>query len=345
MTRQIRLCIHTLSHFAVDLCCFYILFAVFSVSGLSGATVADGFLLYNIVAFGLQACIGYLCDTRAIVPAARIGCALTLLALLIGALAQGRVAGFAALLLCALGNAFYHVGGGIDTLLAAQGRMADNGVFVASGSLGVLFGTLLGNGGASVALPLLLAAACLLMQMFVPPLHGVARSFRAVRRACAFPTAMLLLLVAVILRAYVGFTVPMPWKQAGVSIWLPAFAAFFGKAAGGYLADRFGARSTGCAALVAAAVLLCTCSGSMALCTLGIFLFNIPMPITLCACCDLLPEHPGLSFGLTTLALLLGVLPTFFFTLPAAAAPWMAGALTALAFMCLLRSTNGKEGV
>ncbi len=45
--------------------------------------------------------------------------------------------------------------------------------------------------------------------------------------------------------------------------------------------------------------------------TLGIFLFNFTMPITLVAISNTLPGRPGFSFGLTTLALIIGVLPTY----------------------------------
>ena len=342
MLRYARLPVHTLSHFAVDYCCFYILFAFFSRAGFAEQTVAAGFLLYNVVAFGLQAFIGYFCDTHPIVPAARVGCTLTLLAVLLGALLPGKTFSYAAMLLCALGNAFYHVGGGVDTLLASRGKMADNGVFVASGSLGVLFGTLAGRSGADLLIPAAVITVCLLLQMLVRPLHGVAAPFRAVAHKRAFPIALMLLLAAIVLRAYVGFTIPTPWKADGISLCLPAFAAFLGKAAGGFAADRFGARMAGCVALAISAVLLTLFSASMPLCAFGIFLFNIPMPVTLCACCDLLPEHPGLSFGLTTLALLLGVLPTFFFILSDAAVPWTVGMLTIAAFACLMVTTEGS---
>jgi hypothetical protein len=41
------------------------------------------------------------------------------------------------------------------------------------------------------------------------------------------------------------------------------------------------------------------------------FLFNFTMPITLVAISNTLPGRPGFSFGLTTLALIIGVIPTY----------------------------------
>jgi len=45
---------------------------------------------------------------------------------------------------------------------------------------------------------------------------------------------------------------------------------------------------------------------------LGIVLFNFSMSITLVAVYRVLPDNPGLSFGITTLALLCGNVPLFF---------------------------------
>jgi FSR family fosmidomycin resistance protein-like MFS transporter len=44
---------------------------------------------------------------------------------------------------------------------------------------------------------------------------------------------------------------------------------------------------------------------------LGIFLFNLTMPVTLAAIANMLPGRAGLAFGLTTLALIIGAYPTF----------------------------------
>ena len=62
-----RLTIWTTAHFAVDFGCFLVLFGslkpAYAGTGTAGLqTVTLGFLLYNIVAFGLQAAIGQLCD-------------------------------------------------------------------------------------------------------------------------------------------------------------------------------------------------------------------------------------------------------------------------------------------
>lgn len=42
---------------------------------------------------------------------------------------------------------------------------------------------------------------------------------------------------------------------------------------------------------------------------LGMFFFNLTMPITMTALANMMPKVKGFSFGLTTLALLIGYLP------------------------------------
>jgi hypothetical protein len=50
----------------------------------------------------------------------------------------------------------------------------------------------------------------------------------------------------------------------------------------------------------------------MIISVIGIILFNMTMPITLGICAQRLPKKPGIAFGLTTAALLLGAVPSFF---------------------------------
>ena len=68
---------------------------------------------------------------------------------------------------------------------------------------------------------------------------------------------------------------------------------------------------------------------------LALFLFNMTMPVTLCAMADLMPKHPGFAFGLTTLALLVGTAVTFFWAVPAHLAKLLLAALILLSALCI----------
>ena len=339
MREKASLAAYTAAHFCVDFTCFYVLYAVFAADGRTGLSIAAGFLTYNCIAFGLQTVIGAYCDAH---PACRIsllGCAL---------LAVGLAASplpWAALALSALGNACFHVGGGIDSLVRANGRLACGGVFVASGALGVPLGTLAGRAALSPLLPaaLLLAGAFLLWRC-APPVTCSEARFHVSPLRLGFGAALTLCLVSVVIRAYGGAVVPMPWRaDAGAALFLlPGLAACVGKASGGFLADRFGARRVGVLALAASAPLLTLCSASPLLCAAGLLLFNMTMPVSLGALASRLPHAPGLAFGLSTLALLLGATPTFYFGLPAAATPAVLAVLIVVSGACLWSSTSNE---
>ncbi|MEA4912934.1 MAG: hypothetical protein VB092_10045, partial [Oscillospiraceae bacterium] len=132
---SLTLPVWTFSHFCVDFCCFYILYGSF-IPSFQTQTAAVGILLYNSVAFGLQPLTGAYADAHHDGPVGAAGCALVLAALLL------RRFVWAALLLCALGNACFHVAGGIDALTRAGGKLYRSGVFVSAGALGVCFGAL-----------------------------------------------------------------------------------------------------------------------------------------------------------------------------------------------------------
>ncbi|MCL2719704.1 MAG: hypothetical protein FWE14_13110, partial [Lachnospiraceae bacterium] len=76
------------------------------------------------------------------------------------------------------------------------------------------------------------------------------------------------------------------------------------------------------------------------LCLLGILSFNMTMPVTLCAVASVLPYNPGLAFGIATLALLCGNVPTFF--IMATNVPVVFAALAACSIASLYYVLDGR---
>ncbi|OQB20276.1 MAG: hypothetical protein BWY11_02512 [Firmicutes bacterium ADurb.Bin182] len=348
MRQRISLAAYTFSHFCVDFACFYMLFSGFrnflSAGGAALQTVAVGFLLYNILAFGLQPFIGYACDARKGIPVAATGCALLLTGLALISLP------WVSLVLCALGNACFHVGGGIDSLVHANGRMARSGIFVSSGAIGVSLGMMAGQSeSVPLYVPMLLIAVCGIALLVIDKRTGRERSimrFNITGALLPFSAMLALCLFSIVIRAYIGASVPIPWKTTALLMLLPSIGACSGKAAGGYLADKFGAKSTGVVTLLLSIPFLCLGYGHPVFCTVGIFLFNITMPVTLCAVASGFPHNPGLSFGLTTLGLLCGSVPTFFFAIPANVVPIVAALCIAASAACLFVSIiNTKKEI
>ena len=118
------------------------------------------------------------------------------------------------------------------------------------------------------------------------------------------------LLLTVLLRSYAGTIMSFSWRSApllGLSFTL---GIVLGKMLGGVIGDRVGWMKTALASLLGAAVLFAVAMEHPAAGIIAVFLFNMTMPITLTALADLMEELPGTAFGMTTLMLFLGTVPS-----------------------------------
>ena len=311
---------YTFSHYAVDFVCFWILFGYFSSSASSSEEIAPGFILYNFIAFGLQMIIGAYCDDNRKLPSAAIGCAVVFVAVPVSA-----VSPWAAVIITALGNAFFHVGGGIDSLVNSGGKLSRGGVFVSAGAIGVVLGTLEGTKtGFSdfnpvqlikpAAMMLICAALCYIAHKKCR-IEGDIKIKGTANGKAAAVAVITLALVSVLIRSFGGTVIPMEWKTGPqIGLWA-GYAAFFGKFIGGFAADIFGAKRTGVITLLLSLPLLIFGKDIMIISLIGVVLFNMTMPITLGIIAEKMPKNPGIAFGLTTAALLLGAVPSFFVSL------------------------------
>ena len=336
MTRKPLLALYSIAHFWVDLSCAFLAFRF--LSGSPDFLLC--LLLYNFCAFALQMPLGIWADglNRNGLLAA-VGCSLTAAAFLVPlALPAAVVAG--------VGNALFHLGGGIDVLNAGERKAAALGVFVSPGAVGLYVGTLWGGGAAvSALLPpaglLALGGGILLL---------CRRTFGSLRSGNAPVEAepaggswlpLVPLFLVVVLRSWMGLGQSFPWKAA----WgLPLVLALaLGKAAGGFLMDAVGPRrAAGWSLGLAAALYLL--SGAPLPGLLAVFLFNMTMPMTLWAAAQLLPGAKGFGFGLLTFALFVGYLPVYLGWPAVFGNVWACAAAAALSLALLWRPL-GKEAL
>lgn len=336
MTRKPLLALYSIAHFWVDLSCAFLAFRF--LSGSPDFLLC--LLLYNFCAFALQMPLGIWADglNRNGLLAA-VGCGLTAAAFLLPtSLVAAVVAG--------VGNALFHLGGGIDVLNAGERKAAALGVFVSPGAVGLYVGTLWGGGAAvSALLPpaglLALGGGILLL---------CRRTFGSLRSGNAPVEAepaggswlpLVPLFLVVVLRSWMGLGQSFPWKAA----WgLPLVLALaLGKAAGGFLMDAVGPRrAAGWSLGLAAALYLL--SGAPLPGLLAVFLFNMTMPMTLWAAAQLLPGAKGFGFGLLTFALFVGYLPVYLGWPAVFGNVWACAAAAALSLALLWRPL-GKEAL
>jgi FSR family fosmidomycin resistance protein-like MFS transporter len=226
------------------------------------------------------------------------------------------------MILAGLGNASFHVGAGAITLCASEGRSAPNGIFVAPGALGLTFGLWFGRSGAELMWPfyvVLGVSFAWTLLLPVPDEHRVRTRVERDRppgapdlgRVRFAHVIVVLLLVSIVVRSLVGYSGAYQCPSGPLKLFGLGAAAFGGKALGGIVSDRLGWMEVSVGALLLSAPFIAFGGPNIELLLIGMFLFQMTMPVTLSAVALCYPKRPGLAFGLTALALIIGVLPTF----------------------------------
>ena len=294
------------AHALVDVIGAGILFTLWQQKTLGAEETGFCFLLFNLVAFGLQPVLGLLLDRwQRPRDCAIAGCLL----------AGMGVIGFSqrplfSLVLVGLGNALFHIGAGSICLQLTPGRAAAPGIFVAPGAIGLFLGSYLGQSGTFASWPFILMLLLLCGIMLILPLPAIDYRRDQDSRPTAWTvTAVVLLLACIGGRSLTGGGLEFPWKTNFVAVIVLTACVFLGKGLGGVIADRLGWRGTAVGAVAVATPLLAFGAGTPAPAIAGMFLFNIPMAVTLAARANLMPGRPAFAFGLSSLALEAGIWP------------------------------------
>ena len=363
-----RTAFYSVLHLLVDGVCALAMFGVFLQK-------EEGYLyilLYNFCAFALQMPLGALLDAvnggREGSPSRRgkapeqdyafLAALAGVVCTVAGALTHPVVLG--------IGNALFHVGGGIGTIeidRRARWQGGGLGVFVAPGALGLYLGTLAAGKGLWKAG--IWSAVIFLLILCGLEVWGRRRGGKrsessclregtvgkeAEKRQCEnspMKTAVFLpavcCMAVVILRSYIGMTVAFPWKSGVLQGVLAVLALVCGKAAGGLWAARRGFGRTAAVSLGLAAFCYLFSSG-MFMGLAAVFLFNMTMPMTLYGMVCHMPGRPGFAFGFLTFALFLGFLPAYFgLTLPVEGGA--VGCVGSLLSLLLLKAGGVETGI
>ncbi|MBE6116713.1 MAG: MFS transporter [Erysipelotrichaceae bacterium] len=286
-------------HFMTDLICA---FAVYSM-------IAEGkavrVVMYNFCAFVLQMPLGLLAD--AMRSRRQEDNAILFIGLSIPLTLSGLL-NFPVWVF-GLGNALFHVGGGIITIHKDHENRYEGrglGTFVAPGAIGLFLGQVIA--GNSIILRIGITAV--MTVLFVLLYAEIGRN-NPERETAALEIdeealkAIILTLLVVILRSYVGFAVSFEWKHGVFLGFLAVLCVAGGKTLGGFVKPVLGYRKTVVVTLVAAA--RCYLSGSIIpLGLAALLLFNMTMPITLCMLAERMKHLEGFAFGILTFGLFIG---------------------------------------
>lgn len=275
------------AHFLVDFLCALL------VAHIDSEQMIPLLLIYNFCAFALEMPLGLLLEGN---------CA----PLNMGALGIVMVLGswvllpvpLLALTVAGVGNALFHLGGGLSVMYASD-KVAPLGLFIAPGAVGIYLGAF--GGSVWIVFSFLVAVGCVAFLRKQSKTETIAACNPPVRGA---HLAVIALFFVVVLRGFSAGAQAFAWKES-LALWV-LVAVVAGKALGGYLADRFGAYGVGVGSLAVAGVCFCVPS-SPVLGLLGLFAFQLTMPITLWMLAGILPK--GFAFGLLTFGLFVGSLP------------------------------------
>jgi FSR family fosmidomycin resistance protein-like MFS transporter len=302
-----NLTVYGLSHAAIDASCAAVAFSLLSSKSITDEYFIQLVVIYNAIAFGSQTLFGLLIDKyRCPKLSAISGSIITASAILVSFLLP-----LYAIILAGIGNALFHLGGGTISLNLTKNKATAPGIFVAPGAFGLLIGTLYGKSGSFAAWPLLITIAILCALMYCTKYPEINYKTDEKINTNYFESIILLLLITIVARSVVGSVVVLPWKSDIFLLVTLTSSIVLGKAFGGIIGDKYGWQKVGVISLLISAPLLTFGASIPDAAIFGMFLFNFTMPITLVAISNKLPGRPGFSFGLTTLALIVGILPTY----------------------------------
>ncbi|MDF2531845.1 MAG: putative efflux protein [Clostridia bacterium] len=296
-----NLSLYCVAHAVVDAACAALVLSHLYSGRTETAYFAFLILIYNALAFAGQPLIGFFSDKYKLsYEVAIAGCVATTVSVFL------YVFPMLSVVLAGIGNAMFHVGGGVTSLNLYRGKAAAPGIFVAPGAFGLMIGTLIGRSGSfSVASFAFLLLCCGAGILFIKQPH-IDYSTSSELSFEPYHIIMLLLLGSISIRSFIGIAVNFTWKSDVSLLVCLTLAIVLGKALGGILGDKFGWRKVTVAGLILSAPLVAAGNYPLAG-ILGMFLFNLTMPVTLTAVANLLPGYPGFAFGMTTLALVTGV--------------------------------------
>jgi FSR family fosmidomycin resistance protein-like MFS transporter len=303
-----NLVLYGFTHALIDATCAALIFSLLKYYPITSEIFIGFVILYNVLAFGLQPLIGLVSDKWQIPRNTAIA------GVIVTALSAITVffSPLIAVIFAGVGNAMFHVGAGTISLNLTPRKATAPGIYVAPGALGLLVGTLLGKAGYFIpwifVLVLLLLCVCIWF-VSIPKIDYKEKIVSS--KFSYFELIIILILLAIVSRALIGSLIVFPWKTNMVLLIILTLAVVFGKALGGFLADKFGWSLISVSALIISAPLLAFGVNIPILAIFGMFLFNITMPVTLVAISNTLSGKPGFAFGLTTLALIFGALPIF----------------------------------
>lgn len=301
---------YTLLHFFVDFTTVFLVGGVLLGPQVAMVDRSYAIITYNLIAFAGQLPIGIVADVwqknRLMVA---VGCTLAALAYPV-AFAWP----YLACIFAAIGNGAFHIGAGADILKISMPKSGMSGLFVSSGALGVFLAYKATFSPFVILCPVIMLISALFLFLRKTDTNCITE--RPLLRFNA-PKPLVLIsiscfMLTIVIRSLVGMVMNFSWKAAPLLSIACVMAVVLGKAAGGFLCDKFGFMKTAVASLLIAFITFAFSLESPLSGLIAVFCFNMTMPLTLTAIASMCNNKYGFSFGLTTFALAVGFIPVVF---------------------------------
>ena len=299
-------------HFVVEVVCFF-----FLTRNSNSNIIWLVPFLYDAFAFVPQSIIGYVSDKYPKINMGIIGVSLLFVGICIFSFFD--VSKYISLFIICFGNAFLHVSGAECTLKNSYGKLSHSAIFVSGGSFGVISGRLLAKTSFSSWLLLPLILTIIPFVLYADTFNSNqsdSSKFNYVKNGLNAGIVIIISLLVVIVRGYMGYGIPTSWNKSVLQNVLLFSFMGIGKALGGILSDTFGIRKVAIFSVLISIPFLCFGDNVMIISLFGVMAFSMTMSITLAILVSVLKNKPGLAFGLTTIGLFIGTLPIFFVKTP-----------------------------
>lgn len=310
------LTIFSIIHFIVDFSCIYFMYNLFIDKNINQTTIISMVIIYNFFAFFMQAPFGIMIDYfKGSYKYGALGCLLIILSTLFYKYKLISV------MILGIGNALFHLSGGVEILNRSEGKSSMAGVFVSTGAIGLFLGGQIKNlyniDDSFKYFVFLILFISIISLLIIDKKIGVYTQDTIKKTSIdknyneILVYLIIIFVVCIIIRSFVGTFTNFSWKKIFIYNLLLTFCIAFGKFIGGFLSDKFSAQYTAFVSLLLSSILFIFSEKYYVMGMISILLFNITMPITLTYISNLLKNKKGFAFGLTTLGLFIGYLPHY----------------------------------
>lgn len=303
--------LYFLVHFCLELVCYRLLYLRFS-SYVSILVI----FIYDFFAFVPQVIIGNFHNKYKYINIGIIGVICFVISLL---LINNDFFYYIAIFILSIGNAFLHETGAIATISISNKHIFPSSLFVSGGAFGIFAGRMMAKANISLYWLFIPIFFILLVILFTSNKWCIKNiiytEFDITKNIINHNFVILVVFVVVAVRSYIGMIMPMAWKKTIFDMFLMYISLGIGKALGGLFCDIYGYRFTTIISTLVCIPFIIFGNYNIVLSLIGVLLFSMNMSITYALALNIIRQNPGVAFGVTTIALFVGILPIFIFKL------------------------------